>query len=181
MVRKLLLTAIIALPFSLLSIIATAQTSTPESAGDGAKMTKDDIIILMVQVGRVPVVQQDRKMETIWENMDGSQTPRSDFLFCTGFAYLGNYKAQACLGHAYEKGRGADRDFADAYVWYSIALENPIKDPADKLRIQADRDRMRKVLLSGTPARTEKELNDLIKTQKAFRAECLAEVRDTKF
>jgi hypothetical protein len=113
--------------------------------------------------------------------MDGSQAPRSDFLFCTGFAYLGNYKAQACLGNAYEKGRGVDKDLGDAYVWYSIALDNPINDPTDKRKIQVDRDRVRKALLSGSSARTDKELTDLIKAQKAFKTECQVEVRDTKY
>ena len=181
MVKKRLLTAIIVLPLSLLSIIATGRILLPAFADDAAKLTKDDITMLMVQVGRLPVVQQDRKMEAIWANMDGSQTPRSDFLFCTGFAYLGNYKAQACLGNAYEKGRGVDKDLTGAYVWYSIALDNPINDPVDKRQIQADRDRIRKALSSGTSAKTDKELNDLIKEQKAFKAECLSEIQNTKY
>jgi hypothetical protein len=170
----------IALPLVLMPVAAAGQVSRSPSEGERADLAKDDITTLMIMVGRRPVVEQDRRMELIWTNLANSQTPRSDFLFCMGFAYLGNYKAQACLGNAYENGRGVQKDLADAYVWYSIALDNPIDDAANRQKIQADRDRTKRALLTGTPARTEKELDGLVKAQKELKMECLAEIRNTK-
>jgi hypothetical protein len=181
MIRKLLLMAALALPFLLKPVLMSVRTSKAASSEEGTKLTKDEIAMLMVQVGRLPVVQQDRKMDVIWENPGGSQTPRSDFLFSTGFAYLGNYKAQAHLGYAFENGRGVEKDLSDAYVWYCIALDNPIDDSSIKQKIRADRERVKKALLSVSPNKTEKELEDLVRAQKALRMEYLAEIRNTKF
>jgi hypothetical protein len=180
MAKRLLLTAMIALPLALMPKMAAGQASKSAPERERTELAKDDITTLMIMVGRRPVVEQDWRMERIWEDMAGSQTPRSDFFFCTGYAYLGNYKAQACLGNAYENGRGVQRHVADAYVWYSIALDNPINDEVDRQKIRAGRDRTKKVLLTGTPARTEKELDGMVKAQKELKIECLAEIRNTK-
>jgi hypothetical protein len=181
MVKKLFLAAMIALPLTLASVIAAGQASAPASGGERTKLGKDEITMLMIQVGRMPVAVQDRKMKIIWAYLPESETPRSDFLFCTGFAYLGNYKAQACLGNAFENGKGTEKDLVDAFVWYSIALDNPIDDSAAKRKIQEDGDRIKRELLSGSPAKTEKELSDFIKAQKEFKTECLAEIKNTRF
>ncbi|HTY60805.1 MAG TPA: hypothetical protein VMG30_00975 [Acidobacteriota bacterium] len=179
--KRLLRMAMIALPLVLMSMTAAGQESKAAPERARTELAKDDITTLMAMVGRLPAAEQDRRMERIWEDLAVGKTPRSDFLFCTGYAYLGNYKAQACLGYAYENGRGVQRDTAAAYVWYSIALDNPIRDIVEKQKIQADRDRMKKTLLTGTPAKTEKELDDLLKTQRELKIECQAEIRDTKF
>jgi hypothetical protein len=65
MVRKLLLAAIMALPLSLAAVFDASQASARATEENPAKLTKDEIIILMVQVNRMPVIQQDRKMELI--------------------------------------------------------------------------------------------------------------------
>ena len=180
MVKKLLLLARMVLLFAWAPIMIAGQTSKSASPDEEIGLTKDDIAMLMVQVKRIPVVQQDRRMEMIWDHLESSETPRSDFLFCTGLAYLGNYKAQACLGRAFEKGKGADKSLANAYIWYAIAFDNPINDPELRQSIRADRDRLKKELLKLSPTKSEKELEDLVKLQKAFRMQCLAEIRDTE-
>ena len=181
MARKLLLRSLIALPFILSPAITAGQDSKSARAVESTKLAKDEITMLMIQVGRMPVKQQDRKMEMIWDHLDGNETPKSDFLFCSGFAYLGNYKAQACLGNAFEKGRGVEKDLTDAYVWYAIAFDNPIEDPEIRQQIRANRDRLKKTLLTGTPARSGKELEDLVKLQKATRTLYLAEIQNIRF
>ena len=178
--RRLLLGLWIALLLGMMAAVANGQASRAAQEGGAASPAKEDIITLMVMVGRMPPVEQNRRMDFIWDNLGRGETPRSDFLFCMGFAYLGNYKAQACLGNAYASGRGTQRDIAEAYVWYAIALDNPINDAANKKKIQSDRDRIRKELSSAVPAQTEKELEDRVKAQKELKRECLAEVRDTR-
>jgi len=98
------------------------------------------------------------------------------FLFSSGSAYLGSYKAQAYLGNAFENGRGVDKDLQDAYAWYCIALDNPI-DASTGKKIRADRERVRKSLAD----KTDKDLADLVREQKMLIAGYLAEIRDMKF
>jgi TPR repeat protein len=52
---------------------------------------------------------------------------------------LGNYKAQRCVGSAYESARGIVEDLSEAYTWYATALENRIADKADE-QDEADQD-----------------------------------------
>ena len=179
MAKNLFRMGMIVLLLARASAMNAGQASKSASGDEDQKLAKDEIILLMIQVGRMPIVQQDRKMEMVWDHFESSETPRSDFLFCTGFAYLGNYKAQACLGNAFEKGRGTGKDLADAYAWYAIAFDNPIDDPEIRQKIKSDRDRTKKALLTASPALSEKELEDRVKLQKAFRMQCLVEFRDT--
>jgi ribosomal protein S18 len=170
----------ISLPLVLVLAIAAGQTVRQGMADEATKLSKDEILMLMIQVGRIPVVQQDRKMDMIWTHLNRSDTPKSDYLFCSGFAYLGNYKAQACLGNAFENGRGTAKDLLDAYVWYSIAFDNPIDDPEIRQQIRSSRERIKKALLTGVSAKTEKELEDQVKLQKATKMLYLTEFRNTR-
>ena len=157
-----------------------AQDLSDASESGNARLYKASIISLMVQVGRMSILQQNQKIDNILENQSGSKTPRSDFLFCSGLAYLGDDRAQACLGSAFENGRGIVEDIREAYVWYSIALDNPNTEKAIRQKIQEDIDRVKKALRSTTPAPTEAELDDLVKTQKEQMILYIAEIRNTR-
>ncbi len=180
MFRKFRLTAEIMLVLLLTLITAAGQDVTPKSEDERSRLTKEEITILMIKVGRMPVPEQDGKMELIWKDPSGSQTPRSDFMFCTGLAYLGNYKAEAYLGFAYQNGRGIVEDLTEAYVWYSVALEHPIDDKATAERIRADRNHIKASLQSNYPAPSDDELEDLVKKQRDRMMQYLAEIRDTR-
>ena len=114
-------------------------------------------------------------MERIEKDPSGSKTPRSDFLFCVGLAYLGNYKAQAYLGSAYDNGRGIVMDPYESYVWYSVALQNASGDTETKQQFRKDRDRIKQTLVSVYPAPTDEELDELVEERlhqiTALRAE----------
>ena len=176
MIRKLLLaiTIISALapPFSIGQL-------NPASENERSLLKKSEILDLMTQVGKVPARQQDEKIEQLWTSDGGSKTPRSDFLYCAGFAYLDRYKAQACLGRAFENGLGIVQDYSDAYAWYAIALEHPIEDTAVRDHIQAGKDRVKMTLLSVYPAPSDFELEELVKNQKEKIALYMKEIRDT--
>jgi hypothetical protein len=180
MAKMLWLTMMIALSLALLPTTVSGQGLKAESENDQTRLSKDEITRLMIQIGRVPVVEQDHKIEGIWRDQSGSKTPRSDFLFCVGLAYLGNHKAQACLGRAYEKGIGIVQDPTEAYVWYSIALDNPIDNKELKEKIQADRQRIKQGLVSMYPAPSDEDLADLVEAQKHRMTEYLAEIRNTR-
>jgi hypothetical protein len=169
----------ISLPLVFVLAIATGQTVIRGAADDAAKLSKDEILMLMIQVSRMPAVQQDRKMDMVWTHLNSSDTPKSDYLFCSGFAYLGNYKAQACLGDDFENGRGTAKDLVEAYVWYSIAFDNPIDDPEIRQQIRSSKGRIKKAILTGIPAKSEKELEDQVKLQKATKMLYLTEIRNT--
>jgi TPR repeat protein len=157
MLKKILLTIAMAVPLA----FACAQDSEDVKT----RPNKQEITDMMVKTGRMSAQQQTGKMDAI--DLSASKTPRSDFMFCTGLAFLGNYKAQKCLGEAYENGRGIVEDLSEAYAWYAIAAENqtPAKDIQEKL--QAEKDRIENKLLAAYPHPTEDDLADMIKAQKA--------------
>jgi hypothetical protein len=175
MLKRLLITAIIALP---LIVAASAQEPAPEDAR--TRPNKQEILDLMIKSGRMPAKQQNARMDAIWQNASTSKTPRSDFLFCTGFAYLGNPKAQQCVGSAYENGRGIVEDLSEAYTWYAVALENKIADKAVAEKSEADKERVKERLLSAYPHPTEDDLDDLVRAQKTRIAQYQEDAKKVK-
>lgn len=141
---------------------AVGQDLKAASENEKTRLEKEEITKLMIQVGNLPVSEQESRMEQIWKDPSGSKTPRSDFLFCVGLAYLGNYKAQAYLGSAYDNGRGIVMDPYESYVWYSVALQNASGDTESKQHFRKDRDRIKQALVSVYPAPTDEELDELV-------------------
>ncbi len=170
--------AIIAVLFiAIIPLTVVGQDLNAASENEKTRLSEDEITNLMIQVERLPVLEQNSKMDRIRKDPSGSQTPRSDFLFCVGLAYLGNYKAQAYLGSAFENGRGIVGDNYESYVWYSIALSNAIDAEELKPQIQESRDRVKLALISVYPAPSDQELEELVEAQKNRITECLAEMK----
>lgn len=176
MFKKFFFAAIIALP------LAIAQTNAQDSSSEDAKtrLNKQEVITSMVNAARIPAQQQTNRVDAILATPSGSKAPRSDFLFCTGLAYLGNYKAQYCVGNAYENARGIVEDLSEAYVWYAIAVESHPADKTVEQKIEAERDRLKTKLQSIYPAPTDEELDDLVKAQKLRIGQYQEEVRKAK-
>ncbi len=174
--KFLCLAVMIVLSIALIPLAAIGQEIRAESESELTRPDKDQITGLMIQVKRMPVQEQDSKVNRLWKDPSGSKTPRSDFLFCVGFAYLGNHKAQAYLGSAFENGRGIVRDTYESYVWYSIALDNPATDNDAKQKIREGRERIKQELISVYPAPSDYELEELVEEQKQRIAEYLAEI-----
>jgi TPR repeat protein len=165
MFKKLLFLAVLLRVFiSFLPGMAAAQTPSSEEAK--TRLDKKEITDLILKIGNMPGAQQNSGIDRIASNPSGSKTPRSDFTFCTGLAFLGNHKAQRCVGYAYEHGLGIVEDAIDAYMWYTIALENSAGDAAAKKKLQEDIERITLKLRSVYPSPSNEELDDLIKTQK---------------
>ncbi len=180
MSKKLLLAVLVTYSLALTSLTYAAQGLTPKSENEKTRLSKEEITTLMINTARLPIKEQESRMDLIWTGKADSKTPRSDFLFCTGLAYTGNYKAQVYLGRAYENGTGIVEDHLEAYLWYSIALDNSIDEKEIAKEIQADRDRVKTNLLSFYPAPSEEELDDSVKEQKQRMVEYQAEIRNTK-
>ena len=176
MVRRFILTAIIALPI-LFSHSALAAQAAAEDVK--SRPNKQEISDLMVQ-NLLPGPQQNSKIDQILANQAGSKTPRSDFMFCTGLAYLGNAKAQACVAKAYETGLGVVEDLSEAYTWYALACETRIADAAEAQTAEEARDQLKLRLLSVYPHPTEEELDDQVKAQKTRIAQYQAEIKKIK-
>jgi hypothetical protein len=174
--RFLFLVVIAGLFVSLIPSAAGGQDFEVDSEKEKTRLNKDEITKLMIQVGRLPVPEQNSKMDRLWKDPSGSQTPRSDFLFCAGLAYWGNYKAQAYLGVAFENGRGIVSDSYESYIWYEIALDNPIDDAEMVQKIKEARDRVKLGLISVYPAPSEQELEELVTTRKDKISEYQAEI-----
>jgi TPR repeat protein len=158
MLRKLLLTMIIALSLTM------AQTKAQESEDSKARPNKQETLDSMIKAGRIPAQQQKARIDSLWAgstSSDLSKTPRSDFLFCLGLSFLGNCKAQRCVGNRYERGIGIVEDLSEAYAWYSVALENQTADEASKGILEADKERVKTRLLSAYPHPTEDDLDDM--------------------
>jgi hypothetical protein len=162
MFKKFLLAVMIALPLTL------ARTNAQDSASEDAKtrLSKQEIVSLIVSTGRIPAQQQSSRIDAILADPSRSKTPRSDFLFCSALAYMGSYKAQYCVGSAYENARGIVEDLSEAYVWYAIAAESHSADKTAEQRIQDERDRLKTKLQTTYPSPSDDELDDLVKTQK---------------
>jgi hypothetical protein len=131
MIRKLLVAAIILAA----QAIAAQQGSTPSSEDALTRPDKQEIINLMIKSSRLPAQQRTERLNQILAQSE-SKTPRSDFLFCVGIAYLGDHRAQTCVAKAYEAGRGIVEDGIDAYLWYSIAAAGDQKLEAEQERIK---------------------------------------------
>lgn len=157
MIRRLVLVAL----FLTLSHVVIAGSEDVKTIPD-----REEIANMMLQASRMSAQEQDNRVTQILKNQADSKTPRSDFMFCTGLAYLGNYKAQLCTGYAYENGIGIVDDLPSAYTWYEMALANRIADDADAKRAEADRDRAKERLLSAYPHPTEDDLADMVNAQK---------------
>ncbi|MBN2320640.1 MAG: hypothetical protein JXR49_16290 [Acidobacteria bacterium] len=171
----LILTLILVLaPISVLAQI------NPASEDEKSLLHESEIIDLMARLEQMPVQQQKEKIEQLWANDKGSKTPRSDFLYCSGFAYLDHYKAQACLGRAFENGRGIVQDNMDAYIWYTIALDHTIDDAAFKEKLQARQTHIKQVLVSVYPAPSDYELEDAVKKQKEKIEQYTAEIPNSR-
>jgi len=159
------LTITLVLIITLTPITVFGQDLKPASENERTLLNKSEIIELITQAVKISNQQQKEKIEQLW-TADSSKTPRSDFLYCSAFAYLDNYKAQACLGRAFENGIGIVSNLTDAYVWYAVALDHPIDDVSIKDTIQAGRARVKQMLISTYPAPSDYELEDLVKKQK---------------
>ncbi len=167
MLKKILLTIVMTMSLALIY--------AQESEDVKTRPNKQDITGMMAKIARMPAQQQNSKIDSI--NLAASKTPRSDFMFCTGLAYLGNYKAQKCLAEAYENGRGIVEDQPEAYTWYAIAADNKIPDQGTQEKLQAEKDRMENKLLAAYPHPTEDELADMIKAQKSRIEQYQADVK----
>ena len=178
MKRDLCAAVMIIAAYVLMPIALSGQEIKALSEDEQTRLGKDEITKLMIQVRRMPAVERDRKMDLLWSGKSGDKTPRSDFLFGVGLAYLGNYKAQAYLGRAYELGKGIVRDTYESYIWYSIALSNPVDDPEAKKKIQSERHHIKQLLVSVYPAPSDQELDDLVEARKRQMSDYLAEIRN---
>ena len=152
--------------FSIALLLALSQSAIAGSEDVKTRPNKEEIADLVLKAGRMSGQEQSARIDQILKDQAGSQSPRSDFLFCTGLAYLGNYKAQMCVGTAYEKRLRVVEDLSEAYAWYELALGNDIPVEADASKAAADRDRTKERLLSAYPHPTEDELSDMVNAQK---------------
>jgi hypothetical protein len=177
MLKKILIVLTIALS---LSCLQATFAQEPASQSAKTRPNKQEIIDLMIQIGRMPAQQQSSKIDSLWQDFSVSKTPRSDFLFCMGMAYLGNYKAQRCVANAYESGSGIVEDQSEAYAWYAIALENKITDTTAAQKIEADKERVKTRLLSAYPHPTEDELDDLVRAQQTRMTQYRDDVKKPK-
>jgi hypothetical protein len=140
---------------------------------------KQEITNQMIQIGRMSLQQRDSRVDQITGNQSVTKTPRSDFMFCVGLAYLGNYKAQTCVASAYENGRGVVEDLSEAYTWYFIAYEGQAQKPTEE-KAQALMESVKNRLVSAYPHPTEDDLDDMVKAQKARIAQYQAEAKKIK-
>lgn len=144
-----------------------AQVPTAASEDTKTRPNQQEITGLMLQVGRLTGPQQNSNIDKVLAAQADSKTPRSDFLFCTGLAYLGDARAQACVAAAYEKGTGVVEDWLEAYTWYAIACDTRIADAAGQQKIEEARDQLKLRLLSTYPHPTEEELDNQVNAQKS--------------
>ena len=160
---------------SLITLYAAGPAQAPRSEQDTSRPDKQEIVQQMQKLSTLPAGQRDSTLDAILNRASDSTTPRSDFLFCLGSAYLGNGKAQGCVGRAFESGRGIVTDLSDAYVWYSLALENHVREIGGK-SIEADRERVKENLQHNYPAPSDEDLELLVKTEKTHMAQSQAEL-----
>ena len=169
MIKRLFLTVI--LIFSVFTFAVAAQIPA-DSETDIYRPGKKEIIDWMDQLSRMPAEQQNERADAALKGISASssKTPRSDFQLCVGLAYLGNAKAQRCVGYAYEKGFGVVNDLTEAYVWFELAHQGGDKEGAsDVLRIIT-------ILNSAYPAPSEEELEMMTIEQKRIIGEYRKEI-----
>ncbi len=160
MLQQLFFAAIIMTPFAFLEAPSDAQKPAQIDETDRSRPGKAEIMDWMVRVSAMPPEQRDERIDRICRAQSDAGTPRSDFLFCIGLAYCGSCRAQACVGKAYESGRGIIEDLMEAHAWYDTALQNPDIDKSEASRIQADQDRVKSILISVYPAPSDFELQE---------------------
>jgi hypothetical protein len=161
MFKKLLLMIALILP-----ITVFGQEIKPASESEHTLLNKSETIALIKQVAPMPVAKQKEKVAQLWAADADSKTPRSDFLYCTAFAYLNYPQAQACLARAFENGHGIVSNLTDAYVWYTVALENPAISSDLKDKVEAEQTRIKMTLFSVYPTPTDFELEEAVKKQQ---------------
>jgi hypothetical protein len=164
----------------LLLLLSLSQMAMSGAEDVKTRPNKEEIAGLMLQTNRLSAAEQNSKVSLILKDQAKSQTPRSDFMFCTSLAYLGNYKGQMCLGNAYENGLGIVEDMSEAYTWYELAAGSNIKDETDAQKAEADRDRVKERLVSAYPHPTEDDLNDLVSAQKTRIAQYQEETKKAR-
>ena len=161
-------------------LLAFSQSTMAQSEDVIARLNKQEVIELMTQISRMPGQRQNERLAQILKDPAGSKTPRSDFTFCSGMAYLGNYRAQMCVGNAFEKGRGIVEDLSEAYTWYAVASENKNADAAEAQKAEAERDRVKDRLLAAYPHPTEDDLADQVNSQKDRIAQYQEQIKKAK-
>jgi len=141
---------------------ASAAQVPAASETDIHRPDKNDIIALMNQASKIPAAQQNDRADAALKGIlsSSSKTPRSDFQLCLGLAYLGNAKAQRCLGYAYEKGVGIVDDTLEAFVWFTLAHGGGVAES------KSDISRIVLILNSAYPAPSEDELETMAAEQK---------------
>ena len=166
MFSRLIFASMVLLPLTLGPATAAGQAPDP-AEGVKARPNKQEIVDLMSKSRGMPLEQQHSLVDAILQNASAGQTPRSDFMLCTGLAHLGHPKAQMCVGRAYENGWGVVEDLSEAYAWYAIAHENASGDARAQKEALSGRDRVKDKLLSNYPAPNDDELEDLVNAQKS--------------
>ena len=133
---------------------------------------KKEIADWMTQMSKLPVAQQNERTDAALQNISTSsgKTPRSDFQLCAAMAFLGNAKAQRCVGFAYEKGFGVVDDMLEAYVWLEIAHKGGDKESASEVS------RVLLILNSAYPAPSEEELEAAVEEQERLIIEYRKEI-----
>jgi TPR repeat protein len=179
MLKRFLLTAIIALPAFFAQSAFSAQAPAALE-NEKTRPNKQEITALTVQAAKLSVPQQNSKIDQILADQAGSKTPRSDFLFCTGLAYLNNAKAQTCVAKAYENGLGVVEDLLEAHTWYALACQTGFADASEAQKAEEIRDRIKERLISAYPHPTEEELADQVDAQKTKIAQQKAEIKKTR-
>ena len=145
---------------------APPKVTLTASEEEKSRPSKQEIVEIMTRLGKLSPDQRDAQVRAIMERKSEGTTPRSDFLFCLGSAYLGQNRAQTCVGDDYEHGKGIVDDFNDAFVWYSIALDGSVTDAKTKQSVSEARDRVKGKLVQSYPSPTDEELDALVKEQK---------------
>jgi TPR repeat protein len=153
--------SVVILIFSVFTVVAAAQVPAASETGI-YRPDKSDIVSWMTQASKIPAAQQNERAEAALKGISGSssKTPRSDFQLCVGLAYLGNAKAQRCVGFAYEKGFGVVDDLLEAHVWFELAHGGGDKESGPDVK------RTLLALNSSYPAPGEEELEILVAEQK---------------
>ena len=159
--RLLFVVAFILYSFTFTVIGMSAQIPAA-SESDVTRPDKKEILDWMNQATKIPATQQDEKIATALKNISASDsaTPRSDFQLCVASAYLGNAKAQRCVGYAYEKGFGVVDDLMESHAWFTLASHGGDAES------EADVARVTILLNSAYPAPSEEELEVQEKAQK---------------
>jgi TPR repeat protein len=180
MPQRLFLTALILWSGLFVPPAPCAQATGALAENITTRPIKQEISGQMVQINKMSSQQQNSKVDQILADQSGSKIPRSDFLFCTGLAYLGNAKAHICVAKAYENGLGVVEDLLEAHTWYALACQTGFADASEAKKAEEIRDRVKERLISAYPHPTEDELEDQILAQKARIAQYQAELKMIK-